>query len=173
MPKHVMTAGSVLRLLDATSARGAEPVLGGGWCVDALMGEQTREHSDLDVWVLADQAEWVFGGLVECGIDRLFPWPGDRPWNFVLTDGATLRVDLHFYEASSAGLLHYGSAVSGETFPVDALAGRGHVAGAAVRCEAPEWVVRWHSNYPLRPEDRHDVPLICQRFGLDLPEPYR
>lgn len=29
---------------------GARPCVGGGWAVDALLGEQTRQHSDLDLW---------------------------------------------------------------------------------------------------------------------------
>jgi lincosamide nucleotidyltransferase A/C/D/E len=171
--KQVMTAASVIRLLDALSEEGVDPVVGGGWAVDALLEEQTREHSDLDLWLPAEGAESVFRGLGGCGIDRLLPWPGDRPWNFVLTDGAVLRVDLHFYERTANELLHYGSAVSGVTFPPVALAGRGRVAGTVVRCEAPEWVIRWHADYPPRPVDHHDVAAVCQRFGLELPEAYR
>jgi lincosamide nucleotidyltransferase A/C/D/E len=173
VPRHVMTADSVIRLLDALSREGVDPVVGGGWAVDALLEEQTREHSDLDLWLRADQAELVFRGLAECGIDRLLTWPGDRPWNFVLTNGAALRVDLHFYEHAAEGLLHYGSAVSGVTFPPVALAGRGKIAGTTVRCETPDWVIRWHADYPPRAVDRKDVAALCQRFGLELPEAYR
>jgi lincosamide nucleotidyltransferase A/C/D/E len=167
-----MTAESAVRLLDAVSGLGADPVVGGGWAVDALLEQQTREHSDLDVWLPADQAELVFRGLAECGVDRLLPWPGDRPWNFVLTDGAALRVDLHFYEHGTHGLLHYGGAVTGTTFPSVALTGHGRIGGAAVRCESPEWAVRWHAGYPERPVDRHDMALLCHRFGLEPPETY-
>ena len=172
MQSHVMTATSAVRLVAACSREGADPVVGGGWAVDALLGDQTRKHSDLDLWVPAGQAERVFRGLGSCGIDRLLPWPGDRPWNFVLSGGATLRIDLHFYEATSDGLLHYGSAVSGERFPAAALDGRGSIAGTTVRCEAPEWAVRWHTGYPLRSVDHHDVGLLCQRFGLEPPQEY-
>jgi lincosamide nucleotidyltransferase A/C/D/E len=114
-----MTASTAVRLLDALLHEGADPVVGGGWAVDALLEEQTREHSDLDLWLPAEQAEWVFRSLAGCGIDRLLPWPGDRPWNFVLTDGAALRVDLHFYEHMADGSLHYGRCSIGRDLPGD------------------------------------------------------
>jgi lincosamide nucleotidyltransferase A/C/D/E len=46
-------------------------------------------------------------------------------------------------------------------FPAEALAGHGLIAGTAVR---------WHTGYPPRAVDRHDVPLLCDRFGMDLPD---
>jgi lincosamide nucleotidyltransferase A/C/D/E len=58
-------------------------------------------------------------------------------------------------------------------FPAAALAGRGRIGDTELRCETPEWSLRWHTGYPPRAEDHHDVPLLCQRFGLELPEIYR
>lgn len=55
------------------------------------------------------------------------------------------------------------------TFPGDALAGRGSIAGTDVRCESPEWAVRWRTGYAPRPNDLHDVPLLCARFGDPAP----
>jgi lincosamide nucleotidyltransferase A/C/D/E len=173
MSEHVMTAESAIRLLDALSVQGVEPCVGGGWAVDALLGRQTREHSDLDLWVAAPDAEPLFLALTQVGVDRLFPWPGDRPWNFVIHDGHQLRIDLHFYERGNDDTVHYGAFDSSEFFPATALAGRGMIGARRVRCEAAEWAVRWHSGYPLRAVDCHDVPLLCERFGLKLPEAFR
>jgi lincosamide nucleotidyltransferase A/C/D/E len=165
-----MSARDVVTLWERLDAHGVDACVGGGWGVDALLGEQTREHSDLDVWAPAAHLERLFVAFAEVGVDRIFPWPGDRPWNFVLHDGVRLRVDLHLYEPLADGSLHYGSVVDGGPFPAEALAGRGSVAGVAVRCESAEWAVRWHTGYPARVVDRHDVPLLCQRFRLPLPE---
>jgi lincosamide nucleotidyltransferase A/C/D/E len=173
MSKHVMTAKSALRLLEAMSGQGVQTCVGGGWAVDALLREQTREHSDLDLWVAAFDAEPLFVALTHVGVDRIFPWPGDRPWNFVVHDGGLLRVDLHFYERTSDDTLHYGAFDAGEFFPAAALAAPGTIGGVSVRCEAPEWTLRWHSGYPIRDVDRHDVSLLCERFALALPEAYR
>ena len=46
---HEMTAESVLELVEATTKLGAQPCIGGGWGVDALLARQTREHADLDL----------------------------------------------------------------------------------------------------------------------------
>jgi lincosamide nucleotidyltransferase A/C/D/E len=173
MSEHVMTAKSVLRLLDVLSGQGVDACVGGGWAVDALLKEQTREHSDLDLWVAATDAEPLFVAFSQVGIDRILPWPGDRPWNFVLHDGALLRVDLHFYERTGDDTFHYGAFDAGDLFPADALAARGTIGDLSVRCEAPEWTVRWHGGYPIRDVDRHDVSLLCERFSLPLPEAYR
>jgi lincosamide nucleotidyltransferase A/C/D/E len=165
-----MTAQSVITLLDVLEERGVDACVGGGWGVDALMKKQTREHSDLDLWLPTEHLEPLFIAFVECGVDRIFPWPGDRPWNFVLHDGARRRVDLHLYERISEESLHYGSAISGTTFPAEALSGQGSIRGRVVRCEDARWAVRWHTGYPIRAVDRHDVPLLCERFGIGLPE---
>ncbi|MGC5018811.1 nucleotidyltransferase domain-containing protein [Micromonospora sp. DT47] len=170
MGRYVMAAEDVTTLLDGLNEHQVEACVGGGWGVDALLGEQTREHSDLDLWLPAAHLERLFLAFAARGLDRIHPWPGDRPWNFVLHDGVRLRVDLHLYEVLPDGSIHYGSAVDGVSFPAEALAGRGTIAGRAVRCDAPEWAVRWHTGYPPRPVDRHDVPLLCERFEVDLPE---
>ncbi|MCX4791924.1 aminoglycoside nucleotidyltransferase [Streptomyces sp. NBC_01221] len=170
MSHYWMSAKDVVALVERLDAHGVDACVGGGWGVDALLGKQTREHSDLDVWAPAAHLEPLFVAFAEVGVDRIFPWPGDRPWNFVLHDGVRLRVDLHLYERLADGSLHYGSVVDGGAFPAEALAGRGSIAGTAVRCESAEWAVRWHTGYPARDVDRHDVTLLCHRFGITVPE---
>jgi lincosamide nucleotidyltransferase A/C/D/E len=61
----------------------------------------------------------------------------------------------------------------GVRFPAEALHARGVIGGIRVRCESPEWVIRWHTGYPLRPVDRHDAAVICARFDIALPDEYR
>ncbi len=164
-----MTATDATGLLGALAQHGVDACVGGGWAVDALLGAQTRQHADLDLWVPAADLEQLFKAFAGRGVDRIFPWPGDRPWNFVLHDGERRRVDLHLYEPRPDGQIHYGSVLDPFTFPVEALAGRGSIAGTDVRCESPEWAVRWRTGYAPRPNDRHDVPLLCARFGIPLP----
>jgi lincosamide nucleotidyltransferase A/C/D/E len=168
-----MSAATATRLLGLLAEHRVDACVGGGWAVDALLGRQTRDHTDLDLWLPADDLEAAFRALAVEGVDRVYPWPGDRPWNFVLHDGGAVRVDLHLYEPISEGQVFYGSVVVGDTFPAEALAGRGVIAGRRVRCEAPEWAVRWHTGYPPRESDRHDVALLCARFGVEPPDGFR
>lgn len=173
MGQYVMTAESAVRVLTVLDQHGVHACVGGGWSVDALLQEQTRAHSDLDLWLAAPDVEPLFVAVAELRIDRILPWPGDRPWNFVLHDGRQLRIDLHFYERMTPRLLHYGAFTGAETFPEAALSGAGRIGGMPVRCEAPDWVVRWHSGYPPRLVDRQDVARVCERFGVPIPESYQ
>jgi lincosamide nucleotidyltransferase A/C/D/E len=149
---------------------GAEACVGGGWAVDALVGEQTREHADLDVWVDASDFEGLCAAFVAQGVDRIHPWPGDRPWNFVLQDGRSRRVDLHLYEALGGGRLHYGSVLAPFMFTDHDLSGEGKISGISVRCERLEFALRNHTEYELREVDRHDIAVLRERFGLQPPE---
>lgn len=170
---YLMTADEAVRLVRVFGKHGVDACVGGGWGVDALLGQQTRDHVDLDVWLPAGQFENAMVALVSAGVDRIHPWPGDKPWNFVVHDSGRRRMDLHIYETRTDGMIHYGSAVAGESFPAAALDGSGIIAGVTVRCEAPEWSVRWHTGYAPRDKDRHDVPLVCARFGIALPAAYQ
>lgn len=173
MSEYTMPAEDAVALLERLREQGVQTCVGGGWAVDALLQRQTRPHSDLDLWLPAPHLERAFTALVASGVDRIFPWPGDRPWNFVLHDGLHLRVDLHVFERVSDQSIHYGSALDGVTFPADALAGEGAILGTAVTCESARWALRWHTGYPPRPVDRHDVSLLCERFGMALPDGYK
>lgn len=167
-----MPAAEAAALLRALSQHGVDVCVGGGWGVDALLGEQTREHSDLDVWVEASALEGLFRVLASHDLDRIYPWPGDRPWNFVLHDGLTRRVDLHLYE-NIGDAIHYGSVLDPFMLPHEALSHGGVIDGYAVRCEEASWAVSFHTGYIPRPSDHHDVTGLCERYHLELPPGYR
>ena len=46
----MMREEDAAELLDALAERGIDVRLDGGWGVDALLGRQTREHDDLDLF---------------------------------------------------------------------------------------------------------------------------
>lgn len=168
-----MPAETVCTLITALRAHGVAACIGGGWAVDALVGKQTRQHADLDVWVDASDTEGLFTAFTSQGVDRIHPWPGDRPWNFVLHDGLTRRVDLHLYETLGDGRLHYGSVNAPFVFADHDLSGGGAIAGMRVRCERPEFALHNRTGFELREVDRHDVAVLCAHFGLHLPESHR
>jgi lincosamide nucleotidyltransferase A/C/D/E len=170
--EYAMPAESALQLLDDLRDHGVAACVAGGWAIDALLGEQTRPHADLDIWVDAAETEALFAAFVDTGVDRIYPWPGDRPWNFVLHDGRSRRVDLHFYERLADGRLRYGSLTAPFEFTGNDLAGQGTIAGVPVRCEAAQFSLANHTGYPQREIDRHDVALLCERFGFPLPPGY-
>jgi len=167
-----MPPETVQALVAAMHAHDVAVCVAGGWAVDALVGRQTRPHADLDVWVEAREVEGLFEALSDQGVDRIHPWPGDRPWNFVLHDDRRRRVDLHLYETLDDGRLHYGSVTSPFVFTIHDLAGEGQIAGTSVRCERPEFALRNRTGYEARDTDRHDVAVLCEHFGLAPPAAY-
>lgn len=173
MPTHLMESVNAVRIVSSLRRAGVEATVGGGWAVDALLCEQTRQHSDLDLWVAADGLEALTKTFVGIGLDRLFPWGDDRPWNFVVHDGGELRVDLHFYEHLADGRVHYGSVRGGDVFDLACLRGHGTIDDTAVVCESPEWALQCHTGYAPRSVDRDDVKHLCTTFGFRLPEAYR
>jgi hypothetical protein len=46
-----MSATDVLEVLSILDAEGISAWIGGGWGVDALVGQETRRHEDLDIAV--------------------------------------------------------------------------------------------------------------------------
>ncbi len=62
-----VTAKDVLELLSALHRGGVEVWVDGGWGVDALLREQTRPHSDLDLVARLEDVEAMVVAL--------------RPWN--------------------------------------------------------------------------------------------
>lgn len=169
MTVHEMHAGDALALLNALSAAGVDVCIGGGWAVDALLGEQTRPHDDLDLWLPADQLPKAIVAFSNSGVDRLYPWGDERPWNFVLHDGDRRRVDLHLVERVAHDSFHYGGLGTGESFPAENLRGQGMIEGVPVPSETPQWSLQCHTGYEPRPVDRLDVARLCDRFSLALP----
>ncbi|MFD7156462.1 nucleotidyltransferase domain-containing protein [Kribbella sp. NPDC059898] len=166
MPDYAMPPETARTLIESLQRNGVDACVGGGWAVDALVGRQTRTHADLDLWVDATDFEPLVATFATEGVDRLHPWPGDRPWNFVLHDGTTRRVDLHLYERLPDDRLHYGSVNTPFLFTPEDLSGRGEIAALPVRCEHPDFALQNHTGYPLREVDHHDIAILRERFNL-------
>ena len=81
-------------------------------------------------------------------------------------------MDLHLYEPLEDGRLHYGSVGAPFVFAAESLSATGDIEGQRVRCETPEFALRNHTGYPIRDVDRHDVAVLCETFGLPLPDEF-
>jgi lincosamide nucleotidyltransferase A/C/D/E len=158
------SAAELVRLLELHSI---EVYVDGGWAVDALLGVETRAHEDLDIAMPHAQVP----RLRELLSDRGFREQArDDSWecNFVLADEHGSRVDVHSYTLDEEG-----RNIFGVPYMREHLTGRGNIDGYPVRCIAPEWLVKFHTGYEIDENDRHDVRLLCERFGIELPEEYR
>ena len=154
-------------LLDALAERGIDVRLDGGWGVDALLGRQTREHNDLDLFSERRDEDALVALLRERGfapVGRAFTTEAHTAW----ADDEDREVDLHVFERSADGSLLF----EGEAYPASTFDGEGRIAGRAVRCIPPAEQVAFHCGYDHDEDDVHDVRLLCERFGIPVPAEY-
>jgi lincosamide nucleotidyltransferase A/C/D/E len=141
-----MSEDDVLAVL--TSLDDLHVWLDGGWGVDALLGEQTRAHRDLDLAVDAAQLVEAERRLATLGYEETDP------------DGRLL--DLHPLAFDSAGdgwqTLPDGKHA---LYPAGDLAA-GTIAGHAVPCISASLQVRHHRGYVLAEHDRADLRRLGQ-----------
>lgn len=168
----MMTAEDVLAVMDRLMDARLRVWLDGGWAVDAALGEQTREHEDLDlVGELLDVD--AAGELLAALGYRLTE--DERPIRVVYNAGEGRGVDFHtvVFDEGGGGIqgLPGGGACR---YPPEGFSGVGTVAGRALPCLTPEVQVYFcHQGYEPAEKDRHDVTLLSERFGLVLPEAYK
>jgi lincosamide nucleotidyltransferase A/C/D/E len=163
-----MTAGDVLDFLALMDSLGIHVWIDGGWAVDACLGRETRLHEDLDIVIEARDLDTSVSALRDLGYSQAAR-NDTRLWNFAMRDESGREVDFHVIVLDANGNGIYGPPINGESYPVEALKGRGEIGGCVLDCIAPEWLVRFHSGYELDDTDRADVRALCQRFGISLP----
>jgi len=166
-----MTAADVISLYTELEALEVKIWVDGGWGVDALLGEQTRPHQDLDITVQERDVPRLRQLLQERGY-RDIKLEEARPWNFVMGDENGREIDFHVIVLDDHGNGLYGPREKGEIYPAASLSGTGSISGRTVRCISPYWSVKFHSGYKLKEKDFRDVSALCNRFGIELPESF-
>ncbi|MBD2536282.1 hypothetical protein H6G97_46135 [Nostoc flagelliforme FACHB-838] len=144
--------------------------LDGGWGVDALLTQQTRSHSDLDLVVRLEDASQIEQTLA---IYQFAIILNELPTRFVMKDAKFRSVDFHTVQHDSSGqliqVLQDGTPFH---YPQDSLAGQGMIDGNVISCITPEAQMLCHTGYKPQAKDIHDVRLLRQYFNLPLPEEY-
>ncbi len=167
----MMRAEDVIEVLHRLEDAGVEVWLDGGWGVDALLVEQTREHDDLDVVMALENVAAAQRVLDVLG----YKVTEDEEWptRFVMGDPSDRRIDFHTvtFDAEGGGLqrLQDGSHFR---YPPEGLQGEGTVGGRQVRCLTPALQVRCHQGYEPDENDHRDMLALQQRFGVELPAQY-
>lgn len=166
-----MTAPDVVAILDRLDTAGIEPWLDGGWGVDALLGEQTRPHNDLDLVVRLEDVPRMREILAGDGFAVVTGIPES---NFVLRDARGREIDVHPARFDDEGNGIYRME-NGEDwiYPASGLVGRGTVAGRAVKGLTADFHMISHSGgYVPGDTDFHDMRLLNARLGTRLLPPF-
>lgn len=165
-PKKEMTAEDVVGLVDLLEANGIELYVDGGWGVDALLGEQTRVHNDLDIAMPHEHDQKLRELLAAEGYSEV-ERDDTRDCNYVLRDTEGREVDVHTYTFDEDG-----NNVFGVEYKPEHLTGKGTINGREVKCIPPTAMVEFHTGYELDEDDWHDVSKLCEKFNIDIPKDY-
>jgi len=170
--KKQMPAEKPADLYQELKEAGIKVWLDGGWGVDALLGEQTRPHDDVDFVVQAKDLNALAAILKGMGYKDV-PRDDTRAWNFVLGDDSGCEVDIHVININENGDGIYGPPENGEAYPAYALEGVGTIHGREVLCMSLAYQLVNHTGYKLRDKDVQDIRNLCQKFGCEPPQEYR
>lgn len=164
-----MTATDGLAALAALAEANVPVWVAGGWGIDALVGETTRAHCDLDIAISAEAEETGIDALSALGYRLTVD---ERPARFVMAAEGGRVIDLHpvVFDASGHGVQH---GFDGRVFdyPADAF-DAGSIAGVTVPCISADLQVRFHLGYDPLDHDRRDMAVLQHRLGLVVPPPY-
>lgn len=161
-----MDAGEVIGIYKLLADKGILITIDGGWGIDALMGEQTRKHNDLDIAVEHKDVPKLREILSDKGY-RDTDRPDKKDFNFVLEDDQGYEVDMHSYTFDENKKVVYGI-----PYPYDSLKGKGIIDGVPVRCIALEYVIQFHENYEPDEDDINDIKALIKKFNISPPKNY-
>ncbi|MBC7001370.1 nucleotidyltransferase family protein [Photobacterium sp. BZF1] len=162
-----MTADKVIQIYSLFQQSAITVWIDGGWGIDALLGQQTRNHSDLDIVIQIHDVEKAIQILQEKGyIKPAEANVGDH--NFVMI-GDTDQIDFHVVCFDDDGKGIYGPPDNNVFYPDYAFGHSGEIKGLTVNCISPKYQLESHSGYALRPCDFLDIQRLCQEFQLPTP----
>lgn len=161
-----MKAKDAIRICNLLKDNNIEVWIDGGWGIDALLGEQTRPHSDLDIAVGHEDVKKLRNILINQGYKDKKK-EGTTEWNFVMENNDK-EIDVHVFEFDDKGNNIYGI-----EYPKESLTGTGTIIGQTVNCISPEFVIKFHENYEPKEKDYKDIAAVCSKFKLKLPANYK
>ncbi len=171
-----MTAEEALFLYQLLTTNGITTWIIGGWGIDALFGEMSRTHKDLDILVLVDDVARLQSLLEQEGLHFAYLWEEnrfvqDRQGNatataFVGQDDAGREIDAHalWLDDQGNGVPAWG-VKEGFLFPREDLAEQGGIAGERVNCISPKMQLVCHTGYDLPETHLRDVERIRAKIG--------
>jgi lincosamide nucleotidyltransferase A/C/D/E len=153
--------------------------LTGGWGIDALLGEKTRTHKDLDVLILLDDVYKLCQLLAERGYRLKMTWEENRwamdaddikvPTAFVLHDSAGRELDCHAIQLDEKGSgIPTWENTEGIVLNQQDLRTIGWIEGTAVHCISPETQFQAHQGYQLPENQKKDLTLLQEKFSINL-----
>lgn len=173
-----MSGADTVEMIGILSAAGIPSWLSGGWGCDALLGEQTRLHADIDIVVDKANRPAAITLLERHGFVPSVSFEADLRVSVVelIDRGRRRRIGLHFVDADANGSAGWravlGAAIPAIGIDADGLFTTGTVAGHELPCLSAAALLALHTGYEPTNTDRQDVRRLCARFALPAPPGY-
>jgi lincosamide nucleotidyltransferase A/C/D/E len=175
----MITAEDAINIYQSLLENNIQVWLVGGWGIDALLGEQTRPHKDLDVVMLVDDVGRLCELLSHDGYEFGYLWE-ENLWAvdargvktstaFVLQDADGRELDAHAMRLDAEGNGIPAWDAEGRILKRQDLAGEGIIAGVTVPCFTAEMQMACHTGYELPEKQVRDLELLHKKFGVAYP----
>jgi lincosamide nucleotidyltransferase A/C/D/E len=179
--RRYMNSEDVISIYQWLGDSGIQSWIVGGWGIDALLGEQTRDHHDLDLIILVDDVTYSLDLCASEGYLLDYLWEENNPvtdsygntvnTGFVLRDGSGRELDIHAMRLDAQGNgIPAWKAARGWIFSTQDLSGKGRIAGEAVRCFSPDMQRKAHTGYDLPDHQRCDLELLDRHIPQSSPK---
>jgi lincosamide nucleotidyltransferase A/C/D/E len=167
-----MHADEVVRVLETLEDANVRVWVDGGWAIDALAGEQTREHTDLDLALDERDLDAAVRAVQVLGYEEDVAASPGRPARVVLLNADGLQIDFHPLAFDGHGNGWQQLSPTGRSwglYPAEDLQERGTVAGSPVRCTSAALQHRFRMAYEWSERDEHFMRVLHERFSLPIP----
>ena len=145
-------------MLDALADAGVRSWVGGGWGVAVLVGQQTREHRDLDLAVDADHLRACLHTIRRLGY---VTETDDLPIRIELAAAGRGWVDVHPVRFGAGGHGRQAAPDGEFDYPPEAFTS-GSLHGRHIPCLSVAQQQAFHRGYELQAKDRHDMAQLRQ-----------
>lgn len=159
-----MTSADVLQIAAHLRAAEVRYWISGGWGIDALVGQKTRDHQDLDIAVPVESMPAVMELVDQLGYAVDTDW---RPARVAVRDASGRVIDIHpiVFEADGSAWL---PDMDGGRFayPAESLTS-GTIGDDSIPCISAELQVVFHRGYPPSDKDRLDMDALVAAGFID------
>ncbi|MCG9132288.1 hypothetical protein J5I95_11460 [Candidatus Poribacteria bacterium] len=162
-----MSIDKVHWFLDLFDELGIKVWIDGGWGVDALLGECTRTHQDLDIIISWADSAILTEALFARGFADIYT-DDRKDRNFVMGHQSHGEIDFHVVELIADGGAIYGPGEIDWIITQPELNTVGFIGGREVRCLSVDYQVRSHAGYTLQDTDFADLRALQERYGIAL-----
>lgn len=164
----MITKTDVIEIITYAEDNEMDIWLDGGWGVDALLGEETRSHNDVDLFVEERNVKKFIKILKEKRFIEViedYTTADHTVWK----DDKDRIVDLHVFEFNERGDIVFER----ESYPSSVFSGIGKIGDKVIKCIDAENQVLFHLGYEHDENDVHDVRLLCEKFNIPVPKEYK